>query len=73
MKSNNGIHGYIDNGFYHITDAYAKELCGGKLPQHGYEKKVECDRIGKTGYVWVARTRLSGKIVWSIRECREYL
>lgn len=70
MKSDNGIYKYIDNGFYHITNAYAKQLCNGKLPKHGYEKKASCNRIGNTGYVWVARTRLNGRMVWSIRECK---
>jgi hypothetical protein len=49
---------YIDNGFYKLTPAQAKELCmGNVLPRHGYEMRadrqvLENVKIGKIDYTF---------------------
>lgn len=57
---------YLDNGFYTISEADARKVCGGKLPRPGHEKLVPHE--GK--HWWVARTPHFGKMLWSIREAK---
>lgn len=54
---------YLNAGFYHISASYAKSLTGGILPRYGSEMSGMC---GNTS-VWVARTIVKGKQVWSMR------
>ena len=62
---------YIDNGFYRVSKRFAEEICGGTV-RNGYEKLAKTDVIETTsGYVWVKRTPVGGKMVWSIRDAGE--
>lgn len=72
---------YIDSGFYRLTEAEARTLCGGTLPADGYERRIAADQAARlklgdhalTGRerVWVSRTidLVDSKRtqVWSVR------
>ncbi|MCK9458581.1 MAG: hypothetical protein M0R80_02995 [Proteobacteria bacterium] len=59
----------IDHGFLQISQQDALALAKGKLPRHGYETLVNHE--GEE--YWLARTPLSGKLVWSIRPSKRNL
>ena len=52
----------IDHGFFQLSAIYASRI-GKGLPRVGYEKSAVYQGIP----VWIARTRVFGKEVWSIR------
>jgi hypothetical protein len=54
---------YIDNGFWQLTTAQARKLCGGKLPT----KAGWCKRVAFDGYLCeVHRTQVGSKSVWAL-------
>jgi hypothetical protein len=53
----------IDNGFLRISTEDARKLAG-VLPRPGREALV----VYKNQHYWLARTRVNGEQVWSIRE-----
>lgn len=53
----------IDHEFYRISQSTAMELCSGSLPRYGYERNIIYDNV----HWWIARTRVEGREVWSIR------
>jgi hypothetical protein len=56
----------IDNGFYQITEAKAKEINKNKLPKPGYEACVKVLGV----WLWLARTRHNNETVWSVRDAK---
>ena len=60
----------IDNGFYRISNEFAKKLSNGKLPGAAMERLVVAPKgfPSKSGFVWLAPTKFEQKIVWSIRD-----
>lgn len=65
----------IDSGFYQVSHDDAAKLANYSLPKDGYEKLCVAPENfpTKRGFVWLARTKVSGEIVWSIRDSKNWV